>query len=1077
MEDCRMPSDYEAITIYNEDQLGKDTASRKSQVNMYSDFSHFVFEILQNADDYEATTITFNLSPEELIIDHNGTTFREENVRAVSYFGESTSRDDLIKAGRFGLGFKSVFAFTATPAIHSGEENFQIYNLYRMKALSRPDNIETGKTRIYLPFDHIEKRPDFVETLVPKKTAFDKISRRLKELDSTTLLFTRNILEIKWTMPNEEGGYLRGDKDKENINEYLKTRKTEITDGNFLHTYLVFSRSVKWEGEQYRPVEIAFLLDKDSDYKKIRSIKKPLSVLFPTTKETNMGFLINGPFRTPPHRETVSQDDEFNKFLIDETAQLLSNTLSEIREMGLLSVSFLEALPIRLEAFPQDSLFRPIYEKVQTVLKEQNFLPTANDGYVAGKNAVLARGAELRKILTHDQLRELFPSCDDIKWLSGEITQDRTPDLHFYLTKKLDVKEVRPETFVELITDEFLQTKIDKWIIQFYNFLGNDKSELWKKTDSILRKKKILRLEDNSHVIPFQADGWPNAYLPSSPRTNLPTIKKNIFEDKGAENFLRNFGLFEPDLFAEVIEFVLPKYTDLSISVNLQENLEDLRKISKILSAPLRSEAKNSIGKLDILLAKLGLNKLSVLSEQNEPAKFAITSSLKKAVFSSIKFIRAVNDDIKEYSLAKDIYFNTDELHMYFENNPNVWFVEKDYPEDLDLLFKELSVGESPRVTRKQDDKGYVIVQKCHGEHKRGLNGFDPDIEIYGLEYALAHPTIKKSLFIWNYIALPNDDCIHGIVESSSRKTYEGSRKEEQVSEKFGRLLIEIPWLPDKQGNFYKPSEIRLDDLPESFVHYEKLSNQLGMKKNIVARLAEEAGISQDTIKIAKELENHPELLEEFRKKIQPVASDRKNPETATVHDKMDYEDELQKSFNKPGETELQEQIIDNGKVRNSEHRRGKSYEGDKERFHAEPKPEERRKETIRTILEGPDEQVRKYLSQLYAGKCQMCGKTFAERDGNPFFIANYIVPRKFARSADNPANALCLCADHFAKWQHGTVETENILKQIESFKTESEGGNSNPALMIKLCAEECKIQFKEKHLLELQELLRASES
>jgi Histidine kinase-, DNA gyrase B-, and HSP90-like ATPase. len=125
-----MPSDYEAITRYNEDQLGKDTASRKSQVNMYSDFSHFVYEILQNADDHDATTITFNLTPEELKIEHNGIPFNEENVKAISYFGKSTSRDDLIKTGQFGLGFKSVFAFTATPAIYSGEEDFQIHGLY-----------------------------------------------------------------------------------------------------------------------------------------------------------------------------------------------------------------------------------------------------------------------------------------------------------------------------------------------------------------------------------------------------------------------------------------------------------------------------------------------------------------------------------------------------------------------------------------------------------------------------------------------------------------------------------------------------------------------------------------------------------------------------------------------------------------------------------------------------------------------------------------------------------------------------------------------------------------------------------
>ena len=107
-----MPSDYEAITRYNKEQLGKDTASRKSQVNMYSDFSHFVFEILQNADDYGATHVTFKLSMDELLIEHNGIPFEEENVKAISYFGKGTSRDDLIKTGQFGLGFKSVFAFT-----------------------------------------------------------------------------------------------------------------------------------------------------------------------------------------------------------------------------------------------------------------------------------------------------------------------------------------------------------------------------------------------------------------------------------------------------------------------------------------------------------------------------------------------------------------------------------------------------------------------------------------------------------------------------------------------------------------------------------------------------------------------------------------------------------------------------------------------------------------------------------------------------------------------------------------------------------------------------------------------------
>jgi hypothetical protein len=290
-------------------------------------------------------------------------------------------------------------------------------------------------------------------------------------------------------------------------------------------------------------------------------------------------------------------------------------------------------------------------------------------------------------------------------------------------------------------------------------------------------------------------------------------------------------------------------------------------------------------------------------------------------------------------------------------------------------------------------------------------------------------------------------------------------------------LLIDNAWLPTPDGSFVRPSELSPDDLPNSFIRYDKLTDLLGMKKDVVAKLAEEAGISQDTIKIAKELESNPELLEEFRKRIQPVASDKESTGMETGPDKIDYKDELGKYFNRPGETELQEKATDTGKVRHPDRRRDKSYEEHKKRLDSEPKPTERRKETIRTILEGPDEQVREYLFQLYGGKCQICGKTFPERDGKPYFIANYIVPKKLARFVDTPANALCLCADHFAKWQHGAVEAENTSGQIDAFKTETEGKNSLPILRIKLCGEECEIEFKEKHLLDLQELLRASES
>ncbi len=206
-----MSSDYKAITKHNEDQLGKDTASRKTQISMYSDSTHFIYEILQNADDYGAKEVLFKLSEKELWIEHDGEPFTEENVKAITYFGQSTSREDLVKTGRFGVGFKSVFAFTATPIIISGCEHFQIYGLYRVKEHPYPDDFPRSRTRIILSFNHESENPDYVEDLISQADAYAKIEERLTSLNKNTLLFTQNIRKIRWETNDGSGHYLRED--------------------------------------------------------------------------------------------------------------------------------------------------------------------------------------------------------------------------------------------------------------------------------------------------------------------------------------------------------------------------------------------------------------------------------------------------------------------------------------------------------------------------------------------------------------------------------------------------------------------------------------------------------------------------------------------------------------------------------------------------------------------------------------------------------------------------------------------------------------------------------------------------
>ena len=41
-----MPTDYEKLCRDNKVKLGTDLKSRRSQIAMYSDWTHFIFEIL-----------------------------------------------------------------------------------------------------------------------------------------------------------------------------------------------------------------------------------------------------------------------------------------------------------------------------------------------------------------------------------------------------------------------------------------------------------------------------------------------------------------------------------------------------------------------------------------------------------------------------------------------------------------------------------------------------------------------------------------------------------------------------------------------------------------------------------------------------------------------------------------------------------------------------------------------------------------------------------------------------------------------------------------------------------------------
>src|ERR1700722_2846353 len=95
-----MPSDYAAIRAENQHRYGTDIARIGPMLlaDRYDDRTHFIFELLQNAEDALARrsgssgsrAIRFDLDSDALTQSHHGNLFDDADVRGICGIAEST---------------------------------------------------------------------------------------------------------------------------------------------------------------------------------------------------------------------------------------------------------------------------------------------------------------------------------------------------------------------------------------------------------------------------------------------------------------------------------------------------------------------------------------------------------------------------------------------------------------------------------------------------------------------------------------------------------------------------------------------------------------------------------------------------------------------------------------------------------------------------------------------------------------------------------------------------------------------------------------------------------------------------
>ena len=557
-----MACDYQAIRRDNERRYGTDIGRIGPILlaNRYDDRTHFIFELLQNAEDALARrdgwqgsrAVTFRLTEKTLRVSHFGLPFDERDVRGICGIAESTK--DLTAIGRFGIGFKSVYAFTDRPAVHSGTEAFAIESYVWPVAAS-----------------DVEHEPDETVIAIPLKATDEsghgEIARGLGRLGASALLFLQHIEEIHWNVEDGQSGlYLLESKEIEAGVRRVIVIGQEQDKPEINEEWLVISQVVTAEdGELAGHVELAFSLarDRDSQRERIQRVERsPLVVFFPTVLETHLGFLVQGPYRTTPSRDNVPRSDTWNQRLVGQTASLLGEALCWLRDNELLDTTGLQCLPLDPAKFGESSMFAPLYDATKSALSSECLLPRFDAGHVPAACARLGRTQELRELFTPTQLAALYGEEGQFVWLSGDITQDRTPELRRYLMQELDVQELTPEVVIPQLDRGFLETQSDDWIGKLYEFLSGQPG---------LRRRfevlPLIRLEDGTHVPP-RVDGQPQAFLAGPIATGFPVVRAVVCASETSIDFLRSLGLTQPDSVDDVVRNVLPKYWQDEVDVN-----------------------------------------------------------------------------------------------------------------------------------------------------------------------------------------------------------------------------------------------------------------------------------------------------------------------------------------------------------------------------------------------------------------------------------------------------------------------------------------------------------------------------
>lgn len=787
-----------------------------STIYKYSEPAHFVYELLQNADDAEATEVYITVNREELLFKHNGKkhfditpedAIPSGDINSITGIGDSSKTDFQNKIGKFGVGFKAVFQYTNTPEIFDDTFKFKIENLIIPTLLEydRPER-KNGETLFVLPFKD-------------KGESYNEIVKKLDRLQNP-LLFLRTLNKISLRIDRTGGG-----KFEEVSYEKQLVETVNYSDGIILEKYklkeplktssiFLFSQEavvpyndIKTKhyicvGFYYDEIENRLITDTTSD----------IYCFFPTKETFKTCFVSHAPFLLTDNRQNLKPGDSLNKSLVKLLGRLAAKSVLHLRDYGiqnnnlLINENITEILPEYHKSYydDYDEVFEtPIKDAFDEIVDEEAIFLSRGGKYLSKDEAYKGSPRELVELLNQKQFNELLDTDDNADFLKWELSQNLNKEKSVYS----DIfNEYTSEKFAEDVTADFMSIQDMKWVIRMYNFLRTSAPKLWKVTSDQRTKDyrqlpfriaPIIKTQKGNWVAPYLIDKSRNVYLPLKRDTDSSYnfVDEDYLMNEHAKRFFDELELKEPDEFDYINSIILERYRKPSV-VGSQEDIND--DIIVIISYWMKiKDTVNSASYLSLLRRDLKL----------------------RSEYNSFKFANDLHFPItilKEYLRGSDIdQFDKEYYRRVYDK----------YGDLVNSFLIHLGVNSLPKIikTAKENRDYYSLSNRVKSQIPVGYS------EISWIEFVDYHldnfmnvitcgrMTKDISLYLWNKVLPAINFSLYENMSVSYKKKYYPRHCYAKCDSTFKDQLISLNWIYDQNGQVRNAQDITLETLDPDY--------------------------------------------------------------------------------------------------------------------------------------------------------------------------------------------------------------------------------------------------------------------